>query len=231
MCGSVTDGDRCKARHRQPQPAGHVVWDVNQSVRCERWPPWQHCRHTLYTPVHTQVQSLYATTPGQVASTPTTTTTTTITTNSLCVVRWIRKVILLLQFPQVFVDMMFKAVSIEHRRTEQTPMSAQVRSRGVVGRGRRPPTFLDWNSCTLVHCCNWLLTEIQCKIKTKGYTNLQTLYFYLQRNYWHYTHPLNGPLSGTTRVSRYQKGKTNLDFIGARASAGLYASLHLAPDR
>jgi len=26
----------------------------------------------------------------------------------------------------------------------------------------------------------------------------------------------NGPLSGTTRVSRYQKGKTNLDFTEAR---------------
>jgi len=32
-----------------------------------------------------------------------------------------------------------------------------------------------------------------------------------------YTH-LNGPLSGTTRVSRYQKGKTNLEFTGARDS-------------
>ena len=31
-------------------------------------------------------------------------------------------------------------------------------------------------------------------------------------------HPLNGPLSGTTRVSRYQKGKTNLDFTGSRDS-------------
>ena len=29
---------------------------------------------------------------------------------------------------------------------------------------------------------------------------------------------LNGPLSGTTRVSRYQKGKTNLEFTGARDS-------------
>jgi len=28
----------------------------------------------------------------------------------------------------------------------------------------------------------------------------------------------NGPLSGTTRVSWYQKGKTNLDFTGARDS-------------
>jgi len=31
-----------------------------------------------------------------------------------------------------------------------------------------------------------------------------------------HTHiPFNGPLSGTTRVSRYQKGKTNLHFTGA----------------
>ena len=28
----------------------------------------------------------------------------------------------------------------------------------------------------------------------------------------------NGPLSGSTRVSQYQKGKTNLDFTGARDS-------------
>ena len=33
-----------------------------------------------------------------------------------------------------------------------------------------------------------------------------------------HTHPFNGPLSGTTHVSRYQKGKTNLDFTGARDS-------------
>jgi len=31
-----------------------------------------------------------------------------------------------------------------------------------------------------------------------------------------YIHPFNGPLSGTTQVSRYQKGKTNLDFTKAR---------------
>ena len=31
-------------------------------------------------------------------------------------------------------------------------------------------------------------------------------------------HPFNGPFSGTTRVSRYQKGKTNLDFTEARNS-------------
>ena len=32
------------------------------------------------------------------------------------------------------------------------------------------------------------------------------------------THTFNGPLPGTTRVSRYQKGKANLDFTGARDS-------------
>jgi len=33
-----------------------------------------------------------------------------------------------------------------------------------------------------------------------------------------HTHPFNGPLSGTTWVGQYQKGKTNLDFIEARDS-------------
>ena len=33
-----------------------------------------------------------------------------------------------------------------------------------------------------------------------------------------HTHPFNGPLSGNYWVSLYQKGKTNLDFTGARNS-------------
>jgi len=33
-----------------------------------------------------------------------------------------------------------------------------------------------------------------------------------------HTHPFYGPLSGTTQVSRYQKGKTNLDFTEAKES-------------
>ena len=33
-----------------------------------------------------------------------------------------------------------------------------------------------------------------------------------------HTHPFNGPFSGTTRVGRYQKGQTNLDFTEARDS-------------
>jgi len=31
-------------------------------------------------------------------------------------------------------------------------------------------------------------------------------------------HPFNGPFSGTTQVSRYKKGKTNLDFTEAKDS-------------
>ena len=41
------------------------------------------------------------------------------------------------------------------------------------------------------------------------------------RQYTHthtHTHSFNGPFSGTTRVSRYQKGRTNLDFTEARDS-------------
>ena len=33
-----------------------------------------------------------------------------------------------------------------------------------------------------------------------------------------HTHTFNGPLSGTTQESQYQKGKTNLDFTEARDS-------------
>ena len=33
-----------------------------------------------------------------------------------------------------------------------------------------------------------------------------------------HTHPFNGPFSGTTWVSQYQKGKTNLDFTEATDS-------------
>ena len=38
--------------------------------------------------------------------------------------------------------------------------------------------------------------------------------------YWihTHTHPFNGPLSRTTQVSQYQKGKTNLDFTEAKDS-------------
>jgi len=33
-----------------------------------------------------------------------------------------------------------------------------------------------------------------------------------------HTHPFNGPFSGTTQVSQYQRGKTSVDFTEARES-------------
>jgi len=38
---------------------------------------------------------------------------------------------------------------------------------------------------------------------------------YDKKNFPYHTQPFIGPLSGITRVSRYQKGKTNLDFTEA----------------
>jgi len=40
----------------------------------------------------------------------------------------------------------------------------------------------------------------------------------LRQNYYTTLQPFNGLFSRTTWVSRYQKGKTNLDFTGARNS-------------
>jgi len=53
-----------------------------------------------------------------------------------------------------------------------------------------------------------------------------------------HTHTFNGPLSGTTQVSWYQKGKTNLDLTEARDSEWQWhqpghtqINLHIAPDK
>ena len=57
--------------------------------------------------------------------------------------------------------------------------------------------------------------------QTRSYKNivLYEILEILHKRHTHtHTHPFNGPLSGTTRVSQYQKGKTNLDFTEARDS-------------
>ena len=54
-----------------------------------------------------------------------------------------------------------------------------------------------------------------CRLSQKSHDT----YILQQRQQCHtHTHPFNSPLPGTTRVSRYQKGKTNLDFTEARDS-------------
>jgi len=77
---------------------------------------------------------------------------------------------------------------------------------------------LDWNPAAkrcLQHCgCSSnkrmvieiLLTKT-CQVQVVGDKHTHT-----------HTHTFNGPFSGTTRVGRYQTGKTNLDFTEARDS-------------
>jgi len=61
------------------------------------------------------------------------------------------------------------------------------------------------NTCTAPYfCCNLQVPE---RHFTVNHRALHT-----------HTCPFNGPLSGSTWVSRYQKGKTNQDFTGARDS-------------
>ena len=85
------------------------------------------------------------------------------------------------------------------------------------------------NKFIVIH---WL--QLPSQNKKNGSCQDDTTLKQVQKKHTH-THPFNGPLSGTTQVSRYQKGKTNLDFTEwqwvAVESAGPYASLHLAPDR
>jgi len=87
-----------------------------------------------------------------------------------------------------------------------------------------------------------MYTQLEIDISQLFFMSIMTSYHMVAKQkkicYWKvYTHPFNAHFSGTTQMSRYQKGKTNLDFTEARdsewllASAGTYASLHLAPDR
>jgi len=104
-------------------------------------------------------------------------------------------------------------------------------------------TTLQVTTVACLHCCihqalatSTTLAYKLPSIDDPGHTNHVTILANSNPNSHTHTHPFNGPFSGTTRVGRYQKGKTNLDFTEARdrvavASAGPYASLHLASDR
>ena len=61
---------------------------------------------------------------------------------------------------------------------------------------------LEWQWHQLDH-----MKTICTSLQTDNHTNTNTR-----------THPFNGLLSGTTRVSQYQKGKTDHDFTEARDS-------------
>jgi len=72
---------------------------------------------------------------------------------------------------------------------------------------------------------NFEFANFAIKVKWKTVSQLLLLLLLL-------LHPFNGPFSGTTQVSQYQKGFywSKRHWV-AVASAGPYASMHLAPDR
>jgi len=82
-------------------------------------------------------------------------------------------------------------------------------------------TNLSLKCCIMMFINFYIARPTYCffLMHTSGLTVVikQTCYVMLQISNTH-THPFNSPLSGATQVSRHQKGKTNLDFTGARDS-------------
>ena len=66
---------------------------------------------------------------------------------------------------------------------------------------------LNYHHRNFIYKRSWQNATMTCNEQLVTHTHTHT-----------HTHPFNGPMSGTTRVSRYQEGKTNLDFTGARDS-------------
>ena len=97
-----------------------------------------------------------------------------------------------------------------------------------------PTCLIDLQSVEgVTYWCIGVSTAISVQISDILKTSCRYAAATTNPNYYN-LQPFNGLFSRTTWVSRYQKGKTNLDFTGARdseASAGPHASLHLAPDR
>jgi len=109
--------------------------------------------------------------------------------------------------------------------SEGAYVQAAVLYTSVGGRRRLRVLNAAFNCCTqvadLFRACE-LDTYVNFVAK-QGYS--YSLHYYCQ--YTH-THPFNGPFSGTTWVSRYNKGKTNLDFTEAGDSEWQWRQLLLA---
>ena len=70
----------------------------------------------------------------------------------------------------------------------------------------------------LKHLTSRTRIDILCRSLAES-SHLIELYRVIYPVGWYtHTYPFNGPFSGTTRVGRYQNGKTNLDFTEARHS-------------
>ena len=87
-----------------------------------------------------------------------------------------------------------------------------------------PPTVSCFSKMQID--CTFLVPAHPDKGPLNGYVCVCILYSKLSTSKkTSHTHPFNGPFSRTTQVSRYQKGKTNLDFTEARDSEGQWHQL------
>ena len=87
-----------------------------------------------------------------------------------------------------------------------------------------PPLSFSHAGCHSCHPTNSAKAlKAQCTVNNNN-SNNSTAKYHSKSKYVNndsictHTHPFNGPFSETTQVSRYQKGKTNLDFTEARDS-------------
>ena len=117
------------------------------------------------------------------------------------------------------------AASPHRRRTRSTSPSCRRPFTTTTTRWRQRPACLP--TCTKVcrvvenpsyiHIIRILLRYDTIRDAILTCARKPTRVSLIYRTHTH-THPFNGTLSGTTRVSRYQKDKTNLDFTEARDS-------------
>ena len=86
------------------------------------------------------------------------------------------------------------------------------------------PTSMSLSSCTSVHTCFTWTALLPCTTAAPGSVSSSLAYcvsFFIHRNIQPVaTHTFNGPFSWTTRVSWYQKGKTNLDLLKQETVSG-----------
>ena len=96
---------------------------------------------------------------------------------------------------------------------EQDASATVPTKRHVVDTHQKRKTHCDRQTNRQTHSQQHNSRHAATNRQTLAPTNKANLLF----NSTTHTHTrFNGPLSGTTRVSWYQKGKTNLDFTGAR---------------
>ena len=106
------------------------------------------------------------------------------------------------------------------RQPTSRPFSRQRRVKRSRGRCALPRVSTNrlgdvMRQCSRLHWYS-MLSSVNCRSVSQTATRPTSLTHTHTHTHTHTrAHPFNGPLSGTTRVSRYQIGKTDLDFTEA----------------